>query len=61
MRCYGSADVWGLVGSCHTILDRMTVDDTLRSFGTGPDVDVQLPIQLRSGEIDFSCGYVRAN
>jgi len=48
VRCYGDADIVGIVNSCQTILDRMTISDQMHSFGSDPDVDVQLPYTLRS-------------
>ena len=50
VRCYGSAAIMAIVNSCQSIMDRMDVSDTVRTFGRGEGVDVKLPHIWHSGE-----------
>lgn len=50
VRCYGSAAVVAIVNSCQSIMDRMDVNEEVRTFGTGGiGVDVDLPYTWHSG------------
>lgn len=51
LRCYGKAEVAGLMKACQSILNEMDVSSTVQSFGDSPGVNVKLPYIMTSGKL----------